>query len=233
MAQTMITACFFNDLNNFSSYDVILGGDFNLILNNDLDKISGAFQCSNYKAREVVCSHMLAINLSDSFCIFHPFMKTFTRIQITPYTASKLNFFLVSNSLTSFTQIINVLPSIRSDHRVVKLVLRFLQFNIGPGYWKFNNDLLDDDNYMSFIKQVITDYKSNNPEEICTPQIRWDALKCVIRGYTIQYSSQKQRRMLMKQMSLEQKMQLFQNLLSYCLPNVREKLIENIQSILN
>ena len=95
---------------------------------------------------------MRAMNLSDSFRIFHPFMKTFTRIQITPFTASRLDFFLVSNSLTSFTQNINVLPSIRSDHRVVKLVLRFFQLNIGPGYWKFNNNLLDDDNYISFIK---------------------------------------------------------------------------------
>ena len=34
----------------------------------------------------------------------------------------------------------------------------------------------------------------------------------------------------MKQKSLEQKMQWLENLLSYCLPNVREKLIENIQT---
>ena len=151
----MFFSNFFNDLNNFSSCDVILGRDFNLILNNDLDKIDGECQHSNYKASEVVRSHMRAINLSDFFRIFHPFMKTFTRIQITPFTASRIDFFPVSNSRTSFTQSINVLPSIRSDHRVVKLVLRFHQFNIGPGYWKFNNNLLDDDNYISFIKQVL------------------------------------------------------------------------------
>ena len=77
---------------------------------------------------------MLTMNLTDSFRIFHPFMKTFTRIQITPSTASRLDFFLVSNSLTSCTQSTNVLPSISFEHRVVKLVLRFNQFNTGPGY---------------------------------------------------------------------------------------------------
>ena len=107
----MVFPNFFNDLKNFSSYDVILGGGFNLILNNDLDKIGGASQHSNYKAREAIRSHMRAMNLSDSFRIFHSFMKTFTRIQITPFTASRLNFFLVSNSLTSFTQSINVLTT--------------------------------------------------------------------------------------------------------------------------
>ena len=68
---------FFDNFNNFSSYDLILR-DFNIILNNDPDKIGGAFQHSNYKAREVVSSHMWAMNLSDSFCILHLFMKTFT-----------------------------------------------------------------------------------------------------------------------------------------------------------
>ena len=125
---------FFNDHNNFSLYDTILGGDFNIILNNDLDKIGSASQHSNYKAREVVRSHMWAMNLSDFFWIFHPFMKTFTRIQITPFTASRFNFFLVSNSFKSCTQSTNVLPSVRSDHRVVKLVLQFNQFKIGPEY---------------------------------------------------------------------------------------------------
>ena len=130
----MFFSIFCNDLNNFSSYDVILGGDFNLILNNDLDKIGGASQHSNYKAREVVRSHMREMNLSGSFRVCHPFMKIFTRIQTTAFAASRLDFFLQLKSLTSFTQSINVLPSIRSDHRVVKLVLRFLQFNTGPGY---------------------------------------------------------------------------------------------------
>ena len=91
----MTIPCFFSDLNNFSSYDVILRGDFNLSLNNNLDKIVGASQHSNYKARKVVCSHMRAMNLSDSFRIFHPFMKTFTRIQITPFAASRLDFFCI------------------------------------------------------------------------------------------------------------------------------------------
>ena len=36
----MFFSNFFNDFNNFSSYDVILGGDFNLILNNNLDKMA-------------------------------------------------------------------------------------------------------------------------------------------------------------------------------------------------
>ena len=35
---------FFNDFNNFSFYDAIVGGDFNLDLNDDLDKIGGASQ---------------------------------------------------------------------------------------------------------------------------------------------------------------------------------------------
>ena len=82
---------FFNDLNNFLSYDVILGGDF--ILNNDFDEIGGASQHSNYKAGMVVRSHMQTMNLSDSFRIFYPFTKTFTGIQITPLPLKDSTFF--------------------------------------------------------------------------------------------------------------------------------------------
>ena len=63
---------FLNDLNNFSSNDVISGGDFNLILNNDFDKIGGAFQHSNYKSCEIVCSQMRTMNLSNFFVFFIP-----------------------------------------------------------------------------------------------------------------------------------------------------------------
>ena len=86
------------------------------------------------KLRKVVCSHMRIMNLSDFFCIFHSFTKMFTRIQITPFTASRLDVFLVSNSLKSCLQSTNVVSSIRSDYRVVKLILRFNQFKIEPGY---------------------------------------------------------------------------------------------------
>ena len=125
-------------------------------------------------------------------------MKTFTKIEITSFIASRVDFIIVSNSLISCSQCTNVLPSIRSDHRVVKLVLQFDQFKIESEYWKFNNDFLDDNNYISSIKQVIANYKSNNPADICNSQrhvvLRLDGtpLKCVIRGYTIQYSAQKQ-----------------------------------------
>ena len=68
--------------------------------------------------------------------------------------------------------------------------MRINQLKIGPEYRKFNNDLVD---YISFIKQVIPDYESNNPAELCNPLIKRHTLKCVIRVYTIQYSAQKRR----------------------------------------
>ena len=174
---------------------------------------------------------MRTINLSDSFRIFLLCTKTVTRIQITSFTTLRLDFILVPNSRTSCTQSTNVLRGIRSDHRVVKLVLRFNQFKIGLGYWKFNNDLLDGDNYKSFTKQEIANYKSNNPAKICNPQLRWDTLKCVVSGYTIQFSVQKRRRLLIKQNSLERKLQLLQNLLCCCLPAVKDKLLKILKHV--
>jgi len=48
----------FNQIQNVSFYEVILGGDFNLVLNNDLDKLGGSPQHSNYKASSAVNAHI-------------------------------------------------------------------------------------------------------------------------------------------------------------------------------
>ena len=48
----------FNQLQSFSTSDIILGGDFNLVLNNDLDKLGGSPQHINYKANNVANTNM-------------------------------------------------------------------------------------------------------------------------------------------------------------------------------
>ena len=54
----LFTQTYFNQLQSFSTSDTILGGDFNLVLNNDLDKLGGSPQHINYKASNVANTNM-------------------------------------------------------------------------------------------------------------------------------------------------------------------------------
>jgi len=152
--------------------------------------LGGAGQHSNYKAISIVDAHMKTMGLSDIFRFLHSSAKEFTRVQIRPFTASRIDFFLILNSLKRDIKSAVILLSIRSDHRIAQIEIKLNPK--GPGYWKFNNSLLLDENsllldenYVSLIKNVISDFKVNNPSDLCTPHLRWNTLKCVIRGYTI------------------------------------------------
>ena len=64
---------------------------------------------------------------------------------------------------------------------------------------KFHEDLVIenltslcyDHKYVHYIKRWINQYIINNPEGDVNPHIRWNALKCYLRGCTVAYSKNK------------------------------------------
>ena len=84
---------FFQKLITFSAKDLIIGGDFNLILNDTLDKIGGP-KHKNAQARNSVISHMNILQLKDIFRLKYPLAKSFTRIHLQQLD---LFFFLYQN----------------------------------------------------------------------------------------------------------------------------------------
>ena len=69
-----------------------------------------------------------------------------------------------------------------SDHKIALLTIKAKLEERGKGYWKINNSILLNDDYIALIKNLISDFESNNPKQHVTPHIRWETLKCVIRG---------------------------------------------------
>ena len=60
----------------------------------------------------------------------------------------------------------------------------------GPSFWKMNNSLLDDNNYVNKMHSMIRDYKSSLDEHL-NPNSIWELLKYEIRKETIAYSKAK------------------------------------------
>ena len=58
---------------------------------------------------------------------------------------------LMSNGLQDFIKSTNIIPAIKTDHAAIDLVLTDIGKEAkGPGFWKFNCSLLNDDNYNLF-----------------------------------------------------------------------------------
>jgi len=69
-----------------------LGEDWNLVLNNELDK-DGVSTHANKLAKNFLQSYINQLNLSDIYCECDPLKKVYTRFQNQPYAATRLDFF--------------------------------------------------------------------------------------------------------------------------------------------
>ena len=72
----------------------------------------------------------------------------------------------------------------------------------GPGLWKFNNTLLEDENYEVHIEfyypQILTKYP-----EVVDKQLLWELIKLELRAKTIKYSKQKKSTLRNKEEALQ------------------------------
>ncbi len=183
----------FAQLDKFDSSFLIVAGDLNLAVS-DLDYRGSRDRHSNVKASEIVNGLIDEFNLIDVWRHYHPNLRQYTRHQHNPKVLSRLDYILISENMIGSTQNSKILPGINSDHSIVKL-----QFDIDPnprgrGYWKMNcNYLRKDANFVNFIKDKIEDFKVNNLNNDCNPNSIWEAFKCTISGYCIEYSSRKKK----------------------------------------
>ena len=129
-----------------------------------------------------------------------------------PIKQARLDFFLISCELSPFIQTIEYENSYRSDHSPVVLHIKTTDFVQGRGYWKFNNSLLSDKEYIQTIKTLIIDierqyaalvYNINEIQNIKDSEIVFqisdslffDTLLMEIRGKSISFSTYKKRKL--------------------------------------
>jgi hypothetical protein len=120
---------------------------------------------------------------------------------------SRLDYFLVSAGTMNIIETTIIKPGYRSDHSIVELTLNLSKHKKGPGLWKFNNSLLNDNEYVNKIKKWIADTTAQyiNRNTIRTNeqdqkysinyQLLFEILKLEIRGKTIAFTAaQKKKR---------------------------------------
>ena len=98
-------------------------------------------------------------NLVDPWRLQHPTLRRYTWRQPTPLKQSRLDFFLISEELTTFLSSSNIVPGYRTDHSLISLDLDLSSIKRGKGFWKFNNSLLKDSEYIKCIKDKILDVR--------------------------------------------------------------------------
>jgi exonuclease III len=173
--------------------DRIIAGDFNCVLNDIKDKKGGAAVHSNQNMKDLIVSYIEEADLVDVWRKQHPHDSQFTfhRKFRNQFVFSRLDYFLVSFGLSNLVESSLILPSILTDHSLIKITMCIDNKPRGPGMWKFNCSLLHDPDYVLNVKQAIQE--TLIIEEGVNAGLLWEAIKLRIRTDTISYSALKKR----------------------------------------
>ena len=134
---------------------------------------------------------------------------------------TRLDYFLVPSDVTNFVHSIETLAGYRTDHSIVIINLAFSEQQRGKGFWKFNNSLLYDSEYVNrvkkCIKETVEEYKihgdAHSPESIrfsIDDQLFFETLKLQIRGTTIPYAAGKKREWIRQEKQIEEEINILQ-----------------------
>lgn len=183
----------FGKLEEIGSAGIILTGDLNLAVG-PLDYIGSRSCHSNVQAKEQFNAYIEEFTLIDVWRREHGDTLGFTRQQQTPLVSSRLDYIFVSSELISQVQGSEIYPGICSDHSLVSMKFNLNGQGRGKGYWKCNCHYLRHDvDFVNFIKDKIKEYREIHKESDVNPNTMWDAFKCYITGFCIQYSSRKKK----------------------------------------
>lgn len=193
------------DIERFGN-NVILAGDFNLVLDPKVDT-QHYRNINNPRAREKLVEIISDCGLMDCWRELNVENRSFTWTRPNTNKRARLDFFLISEEYFPDVDEACILPGYRTDHSMVLLSFKFNKLGRGLSYWKFNNSLLRDVNYVSEIKKTIEMVKQqyasttqvNNIPVKDTPsenlnldindQLFFEVMLMEIRGKTISYSS--------------------------------------------
>ena len=160
----------------FTSDNIIVCGDFNIVINNDLDIISGnphhSSIVTNFKNR------IDSLQLNDSWRLLNGNRKQFSWSSNSPFTARRLDYIFVTDSLFSFCTSSNILNLGFSDHNAVILDLNFSTFKRGTSCYKFNVKLLS---RADFVNEAKKEIKRINETEL-EPVLKWEYIKSSIKS---------------------------------------------------
>lgn len=224
------------DIQDFANESVILCGDFNLVQKPECDTLNYV-NINNPQARKVLLDVMKDLKLEDIWRTINPDVKGYTWQTDSHRKQARLDYFLVSERLIPYINQCKIISGYKTDHSAVSLELIFLQNTWGKGYWKFNNTLLKDKEYIDLVKRVIKRivgqyaipiYNEGNlpmvpPQDIAftiSDQLFLDVLLMELRGATISHSSWKKKEDSKKEKQLEGKIQRLEEEITNRIPNI-------------
>jgi len=194
---------FFDHLSNFRCDEIIICGDFNLVLDIEKDKKNGIAR-THQNALKVVQNAIENLELCDVWKILNPESKRFTWRQRQPDIHCRLVFFLVSQTTLYNCIHADITPGFKTDHSMITLNLSVHSNPSGNGFWKLNTSLLADTTFVKKIKATIQETANEyKDDKLVNPLLLWEMIKMKMRQESISYSASIKREKIKREQALE------------------------------
>ena len=205
---------------------LIVGGDWNCTLSKK-DKIGGAaWRPTIYS--NLIAATMEGFDLVDIQRVRHPKLQKFTYESKSLKVKSRIDFSLVAKNLTLSVKNTQIFPAIAPDHDAMFISLSLPnQCPTGPGFWKFNNTLLNDEQYVNRVRDTCAQAR-NYYGHLTDKRLFWEMIKMEIRSATISYSKSKSKRIRNREQDILWKLDLLDSTIcnNFSSPDIDDTLQE-------
>ena len=134
----------FEHLSDFQCDEVIIGGDYNLVLDVEKDK-KGGLAKTHKKSLEVLNKFSEDLDLVDVWRVQNPESQRFIWRQRNPEIHYRLDFFLVNKIIHCNAINTDIVPGYKTDHSMISLQISLHHNPWGRGFWKLNTSFLQDE----------------------------------------------------------------------------------------
>uniref|UniRef100_H2ZW42 exodeoxyribonuclease III n=1 Tax=Latimeria chalumnae TaxID=7897 RepID=H2ZW42_LATCH len=148
-------------LAKFHSSPIVMGGDFNKVLDPSLDK-TGPKRHIPVRSLSAIAEIILDFQLLDIWRALHPLNKEFTFTSNPHKTCSCIDYFLIFHSLISKVTMAEILLQVISDHSPIQLsCLLSPSFSLSSR-WRLNGYMLQDPKIEHQIASMIEEFLDLN-----------------------------------------------------------------------
>ena len=169
--------------------NIFILGDFNFVTST-LDRNSNSYSVSDNMCKAKWEELETSASISDTFRALYKNRRLYTWSN-SRHAKSRIDRIYIPSESVGQLEVVNFENSLFSDHKLVRLRMAN-EVDTGPGTWIFNNSLLNDQDFVSDMRNTINEF-STNATNLPDHKTFWDFLKMTMSSSAKQYSVSKSR----------------------------------------
>lgn len=189
------------DISSLSCDLILLGGDFNCVLDPSIDqspprgtKLRKSLRLSEF------CKDL---ELFDVWRSVHRSGKDYTFFSQPHKTFSRIDLFLSSQGILDRTRDCSIGSRTLSDHSPITIIVHPPYRDPYSRQWRLNPSLLSCPKFMQYLKQQWKYFSDINKSPEVSSSIFWESAKAYLRGVIISYTSAKKKEAMRNIIELE------------------------------